>query len=77
MGKFVHFRTIARKDAQGRDSYVSYILSERCLDDIVLEDIRLVAPAVEATDLTTGEKVDLTHLPLRRWDFRLIEWRTK
>ena len=77
MGKSVYFRTIARKDAQGRDSYVSYILSERCLDDIVLEDIRLVAPAVEATDLTTGEKVDLAHLPLRRWDFRLIEWRTK
>lgn len=73
----VQFRTIARKNSEGRETFVSYLLNESSLNDIVLKDIKLCAPAVEAKDLITGEKIDLSDVFLRRWDFRLIEWRVK
>lgn len=77
----IEFSSVPWKDANGRPAILTWICSERAPRGPGLLKGEawpvhpvLSAPAKEAVDLVTGEKVDLDNLELNPWDVKLILW---
>ncbi len=80
----IEFSSVPWKDAKGRDAVLTWICSERGPRGAGLLKSEswpikpvLAAPAEEAVDLVTGEKVDLDGFDLAPWDVKLILWTPK